>query len=197
MRRLLRRNLIRDSSGRTLSLQSERLTDNGTGSIHVTTQQSAGWCSGCRRPITNLSELRGDCDVCHTRGCCVHCLSQCQVCSRRICGHCRRGFAGQRSLTVCADCQQWLIQRQAWEDKRTIQQAAFDREQAEFDREIARHRLFQQMQALQLQAERTRLLAEAQSARLGTTRRPLIVSVFNGIWWTVAKVIEYVERALR
>jgi hypothetical protein len=70
-------------------------------------------------------------------------------------------------------------------------------QQATFDREIARHRHFHQIQALQLQAERLRQMAELQAARLGGQRRPPLVWVFNGVRWTMSKVIQHAQRALR
>jgi hypothetical protein len=93
-------------------------------------------------------------------------------------------------LTVCATCQQRLMQRQSLQDHLMV-------EQTEFDREMARHRLFHQMQALNLQAERTRLMAESQAARLGKSGKPALLWVFDGVRWTLGKVIEHAQRALR
>jgi hypothetical protein len=70
-------------------------------------------------------------------------------------------------------------------------------EQIGFERQLARRRLILQEQALELQAERIRLLAEAQAVRLGTHRKPVILWVFNGISWTIGKVFENAQRLLR
>jgi hypothetical protein len=156
MRRIIRRELVRDWAGRPLSMQSERVTDDGAGALQQTSERTARFCSGCRRPVENLTEFRGVCDWCHTRGCCVHCVSHCQICSRRLCGHCRLGFAGPPSLTVCATCQHRMIGRQVLQDQ-----------QVEFEREMARYRMFQQDQALRFNYERTYLMARLQAARMG------------------------------
>jgi hypothetical protein len=155
--RIVRRTLVRDPAGRPLSVQSERVTDDGSGSIQQTAERTARWCSGCRRPVTELSELRGVCDHCRSRGCCVHCLSHCQVCARRLCGHCRHGFAGPPALTVCAACQRRLLHRQLLQDRQTLFEQDLSRfrllqqdQHATFEQELARHRLFQQDQALRL-----------------------------------------------
>ena len=186
MRRIVRRNLIRDPAGRPLSMQSERLTDDGRGSLQQTSEVTAGWCSGCRRPVTDLSELRGVCDWCHARGCCVHCFSQCQVCSRRLCGHCRRGFAGPPTLTVCEICQERLVHRQLLADQHTA-----------FEQELARHRLFNQDQALRLNFERTHLMAQLQAARLGLNRVWWPLWIMQQVWWVTTTVVGYAWRAAR
>jgi len=186
MRRIIRRNLVRDPAGRAISIQSERLTDDGRGSLQQTSELTAGWCSGCRRPITALSELRGVCDGCHTRGCCVHCLSQCQVCSRRLCGHCRRGFAGPPALTVCSVCQERLVHRQLLQDQQTA-----------FEQDLARHRLFNQDQALRLNFERTHLMAQLQAARLGLNRVWWPLWVIRLLWSALTMVTRYAGRTLR
>jgi len=82
------------------------------------------------------------------------------------------------------------MQRQSMQDQLNL-------EQTHFDRELARHRLFHQQQALHLQAERTRLMAELQAARLGTKKKPVFLWIFDGVRWTLGKVIEHAERALR
>lgn len=186
MRRIVRRSLVRDPAGRALSMQSERLTDDGHGSVHHCSERTAGWCSGCRRPIEDLSQLRGLCDWCRTRGCCVHCLSQCQVCSRRLCGRCRRGFAGPPLVTVCTICQARLIHRQLLQDQ-----------QIAFEQELARHRLFNQDQALRLNFERTQLMAQLQAARLGLNRVWWPLWILRGVWSMLKTVVQYAWRASR
>lgn len=185
MRRIVRRNLVRDASGRALSLQSERVTDDGMGSLQQTSETTAAWCSGCRRPVAELAELRGVCDWCRSRGCCTHCLSQCQMCSRRLCGQCRRGFAGPPTLTVCAVCQQRLVHRQLLQDQ-----------QVEFERELARRRLFQQDEALRLNYERLRLMAHFQAARLGLHSERWPIWLLRKSWGAFRTVIGYAWRAV-
>lgn len=185
MRRIVRRNLVRDPAGRPLSVQSERLTDDGRGAVQQTTERTTRWCSGCHRPVAELAELRGICDWCHARECCVHCLSQCAVCSRRLCGKCRRGFAGPPTLTVCAVCQQRMIHRQILQDQ-----------QASFEQELARHRLFNQDQALRLNFERTNLMAQLQAARLGLNRVWWPIWVIRKVSWLCSLVVRYAWRLL-
>jgi hypothetical protein len=185
----VKRFLVRGPDGRPLSEQSERLTDDGRGSLHVTNERSAEWCSGCHRPVTDLAEWRGLCDLCRCRQCCVHCLSHCDVCSRRLCGHCRRGFAGPPVLTVCVVCQDRLLHRQVLQDQ-----------QAEFENEVTRHRLFHQDQALRLNHERLQLTAHLQAARLGLNRTsPFMRIVKVGRWTgiTLYKVVRYALHPLR
>lgn len=186
MRRIVRRNLVRDPAGRALSMRSERLTDDGRGSLQQTSEQTAAWCSGCRRPLTELSELRGVCDSCHTRECCVHCLSHCEVCSRRLCGHCRCGFAGPPPLTVCASCQEQLIHRQILQDQQTA-----------FEQELARHRLFNQDQALRLNFERAEVAAQLQEARLNQGRVWWPIWVLQRVGSGVVTVVKHALRTLR
>jgi hypothetical protein len=186
MRRIIRRNLIRDAAGRPLSVQSERLTDDGRGSLQQTSERTSQRCGGCSRPITDLDELRGTCDCCHTRGCCIHCVSHCEVCSRQLCGHCRRGFAGPPALTACAICQQRLLQRQELQDQHSA-----------FEQEMARHRLFHQEEALRLNFEKARLAAEFQAARLGLNKVSWPIWVLQRLWWVLKAVVCYVWRHLR
>ncbi len=186
MRRIIRRNLIRDPSGRPLSIQSERVTDDGRGLVQHTSERTAGSCTGCQRPLHDLAEFRGICDWCHARGCCLHCISHCQVCSRRLCGHCRRGFAGPPVLTVCSHCQQRLVQRQILQDQQIL-----------FEQELSRHRLFNQDQALRLNFERTHLMAQLQAARLGLNKVWWPIWVGRKLWGASTAVVSYARRTLR
>lgn len=209
MTRIVRRTLVRDSSGCPLSVQSERVTDDGSGSIHQTSERTAQGCSGCRRPVTELSELRGVCDHCRCRECCVHCLSQCQVCARRLCGHCRQGFAGPPSLTVCATCQRKLLHRQLLQDQQISFEQAVARyrllqhnQHATFEQAFSRHRLFQQHQALRLNFERTYLTAQLHAARMGLTlnlrprRQRLLMRAIQKLSRMPATVVRYAWHTL-
>ena len=189
MRRIVKRVLIRDSAGRPLSVQSEHVTDDGNGGVQSTSERTASFCSGCRRPVTDLAELRGICDFCRVRECCIHCMHQCQLCSRRLCGVCRRGFAGPPVLTVCEICRQRLIQRQVLQDR-----------QSEFERAVIRHRMFHQDQALRLNEERLQLAAQLQAFRLGVNKRTRIQRVLHAIGWIIGifvKVVRYAVNSLR
>jgi len=185
MTRIIRRNLFRDPAGRPFYSQSERVTDDGRGHVHQVTERTARACTGCNRPVVELSEVRGVCDWCHKRGCCVHCVSNCQVCSRRLCGHCRRGFAGPPNITVCAICQGRLIHRQTLQDH-----------QAAFERELARHRLFNQDQSLRLNYERTHMTAYFEAVRLGLVRGPWWLRAIRGVWRAHTAVIQHAWRTL-
>jgi hypothetical protein len=65
---------------------------------------------------------------------------------------------------VCARCQARLVHRQVLQDQQTA-----------FEQELARHRLFNQDQALRLNFERAQLAAELQAAKLG----------LNKVWWPI------------
>lgn len=189
MRRIFRRYLTRDPYGRPLTVQSERLTDDGRGWMQLSNERSAALCSGCHRPIVELSERRGVCDWCHARSCCVHCIAQCQVCARCLCGHCRRGFVGTTVMSVCLACQRRLMQRQTVQDELMMQQTAFERH-------IAQQRLFNQVAALRLMAERTQVMTQLQAARLGLNRQSPLRWAMGLIGRVTAKVFRYAWRSI-
>ena len=164
MRRILKHAATKDRYGRTLAYSSERLTDDGAGSVNVVSRQSALWCPGCHRPVRDIDEFRGWCDYCRRRGTCVHCEARCQNCSRRLCGFCRRGFAGNAVVTVCPTCQAHLHQRQAFQDRVLLRKSAFDRR-------MVLQREWTRIQALRLQGFRFRAQAQLQAARLGMARQ--------------------------
>ena len=71
----------------------------GTGVFSVETVQS---CQSCLRPL-KPDEKRGTCNMCKSVTC--SCSVACEVCSRNLCGECRRGVVeGQFRLTVCPIC---------------------------------------------------------------------------------------------
>lgn len=183
MRRILRRYITRDASGRPISIQIERLSDDGAGSLQLSNERTARLCSGCRRPVADISEMRGMCDCCRARECCVHCLCQCHVCSRRLCGRCRRGFGGPPAVTVCGYCRERLLARQAILDER-------DFEQATFDRYVAQQRLVHQQETLRLEEERLQLTAEAQAARLRAERKTILQWVLHTLGWSIGKIFQ-------
>ena len=95
-----------------------------------------------------------------------------------------RAASGPPASTVCAICQQRLIQRQALQD-----------EQSEFENEVTRHRLFNEDLALRLNHERLQLTSSLQAARLGLDKRSVLGHVLHGIRWTAValfKMVKYV-----
>lgn len=162
MKKILKRFFVTDQSGRVIDSNTEHLTDNGRGRINHTTRRTAIRCPNCRRPITNINKLRGRCDYCRSQSCCDNCETRCKVCSRRLCGRCRRGFVGQSNIiTVCPVCLSNLRQRQAFNDRLLIQKIRYHR-QIMHRREIAR------LRALQLQAAGMRSRNQIQIAAMKT-----------------------------
>jgi len=181
MRKILKRFLTRDRAGRTLSNETERLTDTGNGVLNLTTSRTATYCPGCRRPVSDVNDHRGRCDYCRSRSLCVQCEVRCQACSRRLCGYCRRGFAGQAPVTVCPTCLVHLRRRQAFQDRLILQRAAYDRRMIR-QRETAR------LQGLQLQAARFRTMAQLQASRLRIQAQMAMISEINRLRLALAKV---------
>lgn len=165
MKKILKQHLITGQNGKVLNRNSERLTDNGRGMLNVTTRSTSIQCPNCRRPVTDINKLRGKCDICRTQTCCEHCETRCRVCSRKLCGHCRRGFVGQSStITVCPICLNYLRQRQAFNDRLLIQKIRHQR-QIMHQREAAR------LHALRLQAAGIRSRNQVQIANLKSRNR--------------------------
>jgi hypothetical protein len=190
MRRILRRYITRGPDGRPIAYQFERLTDDGEGRLQLQNERTARFCSGCWRPVVELSELRGFCDWCHSRQCCVHCVSRCQVCSRQLCGSCRRGFGGPPPRTVCAACRQYLAERQEMEDQ-------LSEEQTRFDRHVAHQRLLYQAEALRQADERMQLMARFQEARLGIGKKTKLQWVLHLVGVVAVKIFEGMRYVIR
>lgn len=150
--------MTRDHRGRVLASQSERLTDDGRGRVQVSETHTAVWCPGCRRPVNDISELRGHCDYCGTRGVCVRCETNCHACSRRLCGRCRRGFPGPPPMTVCPICLNRLHARQIYLDRLHLRQQALQRRSL-------MHREWLSLQHLRLQLARLRVNGQLTAAR--------------------------------
>jgi hypothetical protein len=191
MRRIERRHITRDGTGRPIALRSERLIDDGLGNTRLVSEQRANRCSGCFRPIVDLAESRGVCDWCHARQCCAHCVAICQVCSRRLCGHCRLGFAGPPVATVCAVCHHWLTYRQAMQDQLAMQQTSFDRQ-------MAQQRMLNEVEQLRLAADRLHFSNHFEAARLGLPAPPTLLRRVIGFGWrATVKMVDYATRSLR
>ena len=162
MKKILKRFFVTDQSGRVIDSNTEHLTDNGRGRINHTTRRTAIRCPNCRRPITDINKQRGRCDYCRAQTCCDNCETRCKVCSRRLCGRCRRGFVGQSStITVCPICLSHLRQRQTFNDRLLIQKIRYQR-QIINQREVAR------LRGLQLQAAGIRSRNQIQIAGMKT-----------------------------
>ena len=128
MKKILKQHLIVGQNGKVLNRNTERLTDNGRGRLNLTTRRTAARCPNCQRPVTDINKLRGRCDICRVQDCCENCETKCRVCSRKLCGRCRRGFVGQSSIiTVCPICLNHLRQRQAFNDRLLIQKIRHQR----------------------------------------------------------------------
>jgi hypothetical protein len=152
MRQITRREVTRDLDGRVLQLAGELLTDDGRGRIFVSNRRMATWCSSCRRPLTDISEVRGRCEWCRAgRNTCVTCWSRCGLCNRVLGGCCARGYSGRASGAVCPGCLQRLQRRQAYDDA-----IAAGRSAAQMRLLFHRERLRQY--ALKLQAQRFRTM---------------------------------------
>lgn len=189
MRRITKRFLTADRLGHVLSSNSERLTDDGHGHLNVTTRRIAAWCSGCHRPLTDMEQRRGRCDYCRLRTCCDACEVRCQVCSRRLCGDCRRGFVGQTWMTVCPICLVRLRQRQVFQDQLLVRKVVFERQMLR-QRELAR------LQALNLQAAQVRVMAQLQAARLHMTGQLALIREMNRLKLALARAYRYGPRYL-
>ncbi len=163
MKKISKRFLVTDQSGRVLDGNTEHLSDNGRGRINLTTRRTAVRCPNCRRPITDINKQRGRCDYCRTQSCCENCETRCRVCSRMLCGRCRRGFVGQSSIiTVCPICLNNLRRRQTFNDRLLMQKNRYQR-QIMYQREVARLRALQ-LQAASIRA-RNRIQVAGMNAR--------------------------------
>ena len=146
MKKILKQHLITNQNGKVLNRNTERLTDNGRGRLSLITRSTAIRCPNCQRLVTDINKLRGQCDYCRSQSCCENCETRCRVCSRRLCGHCRRGFVGQSSIiTVCPICLNHLRQRQMFNDRLLIQKI-------KDQRQIMRQRERTRLHGLRLQA---------------------------------------------
>jgi hypothetical protein len=180
MSSIRKRYLIVDRKGRPLASETERLTDNQAGQINFERRKSALWCSGCRRPVESLSELRGRCDCCRRQGICSKCEVKCRTCSRRMCFACRRGFAGRTPMTVCPECLFNLRLRQDFEDRQTIYSRAFQRRLA-LQREWAR------TQGIRMQAARIRAAQQVRKERIRAANRMAMLREVNRLRLKLAR----------
>lgn len=181
MAKILKRFLVTDNHGRVVLSNSERLNDDGRGRTSVTNHRVAIWCHSCRGPITDVSELRGKCDFCHIRTCCARCEATCRICSRRLCGQCRRGFVGNTVFTVCPKCLVRLHQRQIFHDQILMRKFALQSQ-------ILRQRERTRIEALRLQAARARMIGRLQAARLSNNGRLSLIREINRVKLALVKL---------
>lgn len=130
------------------------------------------------------------CDWCRSRECCVHCLSKCHVCSRRLCGSCVEGFGGPPAVTVCEVCRQRLIHRQTLEDELSLQQTAFDRH-------VALERMHYQAESLRMAEERMQMMARLQEAKLGAGRRTKMQWALHLVGVTAVQTFKGIQYVVR
>jgi hypothetical protein len=149
MKSVLKRAFTVDRDGRVLASDGERLLDSGDGRLSVTTHRTTLSCPGCTRPIADIAELRGRCDYCQRTALCEACATTCQSCSRRLGPCCRRGVPGQSPSALCPNCWHYFLHRQAYQDQLLRKHAAFQRR-------ILLQREWYRLQALRLNAARTR-----------------------------------------
>lgn len=169
--KILKQHLIMSPHGKVLTRNSENMTDNGRGRLNYITRSTAVFCPNCRRPVTDINKLRGKCDICRIYSCCENCETRCRVCSRKLCGRCRRGFVGQSSIiTVCPVCLNHLRQRQAFNDRLLIQKIR-DQRQIMRQREVAR------LRALQLQSAGMRARNRIQVASMNSRNQIQIANM--------------------
>ena len=131
MARIRRSSVTHDRQGRPIIGVTQHLSDDGRGNITSYKRHHSIPCSNCHRQITELSQVRGKCQWCGKKHTCDLCDAVCQCCSRRLCGSCRSGFAGDgRLITVCPRCLKVLQQRQAEKDRMAREQAQLRKQQA-------------------------------------------------------------------
>jgi len=187
-KKIMKRFLTVGRTGNVLGGNTENLVDDGRGRISFTARRLAGRCPSCRRPITDVAQQVGRCDYCR-RGFCDHCATRCQVCARRLCGDCRRGFVGRTWMTVCPICLVRLRQRQAFQDQLLMRKVAFERQ-------MLRQRELTRLQALNLQAAKARVMAQLQAARLRMTGQMAMIREMNRLNMALAKARRYGQRYL-
>lgn len=191
MSRIIRRYFTHAADGTPILHRSEQVQDDGAGNLRLTERQWAQRCSGCLRHLLDLEQMRGICDVCHVRECCVHCESRCSLCARRLCGQCRIGFAGVPPRSVCAICYRRMSHRQAIEDE-------LDQEQRAFERWLAHQRLLHQDQMLQLNQRRLELTESSRSSRGSMSPMQIVAAAalwtVRQLWALSIGIVRYVRR---
>lgn len=164
-RKIIKRSLTIDESGQVIRSDTERLNDSGQGQLNLTTRQMVLRCRSCNSPVTDVNGFRGRCDICRTRDICGNCGSKCQVCSKNLCGHCKRGFVTNgATFTVCPTCSIALYQRQIAIDRMLLRKL-------QLQQQHLRQRECYLMQNLQLQTARLRMNGRLQAQKIIEYRR--------------------------
>ena len=182
MRKILKRVLVRDPSGRPIAQSGERFQDDGSGRVIHTAHRTLIRCQGCQHLVEDASDLRGRCDYCRRRGCFIHCEAKCQGCSRRLCWACRRGFAGQTLMTLCPVCLVKAQRRQAFLDIEMRRQAVFQRRLLA-GRELAR------VQGMRAQIAGSRAMRFLQAAKIRQAGQIAVMREMNRLRLTLANLI--------
>ena len=190
MAKILKRFLVTNRRGHIVSSKFERLNDDGRGRTTFTNRQLAISCPSCHRPVTDVADLRGNCDYCRMRKCCSRCETACRICSRRLCGYCRRGFVGDNVFTVCPICLVRLRQRQMFQDQILMRKFTLQGQ-------ILRQRERTRMEALRLQAARARMMGQLHAARLSQQGRLSLVREINKVKLALARLWHNHARHLR
>ena len=112
MTRVLKEIIVNDPRGKILSRTLEHLADDGSGATRLIRTTTAGRCTGCGHPLLAGDQLSGYCGWCGGGPVCRACETSCQICRRRLCLRCRRGFAwGRTPVVACPSCLRRLNRR--------------------------------------------------------------------------------------
>lgn len=188
MRKILKRFITTNPAGRALNNYTERLIDDGRGQLSVTERRIQKCCPNCRTYVTN-EQIRGQCDYCRRIRCCEMCAVRCQCCSRLLCGRCRRGFIGQRLITVCPVCLTRLRQRQAFYDQQLMRKFILQKQ-------IMRQREQSRLYALHLQTARIRMMGQLQMTRIQLQRQIATAREHQRLKIALARIINHARRSL-
>ena len=160
MKKIIKRSIVTDHSGIPITGDSEHLNDDGSGRYNLTNRKQVTRCPNCHRPISDISELRGQCDICRTKSVCSQCIATCRGCSKVLCGRCRRGFVNNSgTYTVCDSCRILFQQRQAYYDRINMQKLLYERARI-------KQKERQQLRSLQLNAAKLKAMGKLQAIKI-------------------------------
>lgn len=133
--RITKQFVTTDPRGKVIAYNVEHLSDDGRGRTTVVNRTIQARCRGCCRSIAVDDASTGLCDCCGRGKLCGACTCVCQVCSRRCCRRCRRGFVwGRTPINACPGCFARLNRRARYEQyelaRRNALQASMMRQQA-------------------------------------------------------------------
>ena len=160
MKKITKRSIVTDQTGMPITGDSEHLNDDGNGRYNVMTRKQVTRCPNCHRPISDVSELRGQCDICRIRSVCSQCIATCRGCSKVLCGRCRKGFVNNSgTYTVCHSCRILFQHSQAYYNRLNMQRLRYERARIQL-------RERQHMRSLQLNAAKLRAMAKLQAIKI-------------------------------